>query len=118
MPNNGEKVLSTPLTFKGAVTFTSYEPNSTPGTSNCLPVAGVTRVYQVDVLDASPINDWDDVEGLTETDRGTELKTSSIVDEPVIICTGAGCDMFVGAEEPPSSLTDGDRATKTFWRKN
>jgi type IV pilus assembly protein PilY1 len=118
LPHTGEKVLSTPLTFKGTVTFTTYEPNSNSVTSNCIPAAGVTRVYQVKMEDASPVNEWDDVSGLTEADRGELLQTSSIVDEPVIICTGAGCDMFVGAEKPPVGTPNTDRVVKTFWRKN
>jgi hypothetical protein len=117
-PNDGEKILSTPLIFNNAVTFTTYEPNPTQQTSRCIPAAGVTRVYQIALLDAAPINDWDDVEGLTEADRGAELKTTSIIDEPVIICTGAGCDMYVGPEQPPSELLTEDRVYKTFWRKD
>ncbi len=117
-PNAGEKILSTPLIFNNAVTFTSYEPNPTQEASRCIPAAGVTRVYQINLLDAAPLNDWDDVDGLTEADRGAELKTTSIIDEPVIICTGAGCDMYVGPEQPPSELLTEDRVYKTFWRKD
>ncbi len=116
-PNVGEKILSTPLIFNNAVTFTTYEPNPTQATSRCIPAAGVTRVYQINLLDGAPINNWDDVDGLTEADRGAELKTTSIIDEPVIICTGAGCDMYVGPEQPPSELLTEDRVYKTFWRK-
>jgi type IV pilus assembly protein PilY1 len=118
MPRAGEKVLSTPLTFKNTVTFTSYEPNSNSVTSNCMPAAGVTRVYQVNLEDSSPTNDWDDVTGLTEDDRSVTLQSSSIIDEPVIICTGAGCDMFVGAEKPPVNTPNSDRIVKTYWRKD
>jgi type IV pilus assembly protein PilY1 len=117
MPRTGEKVLSTPLTFKNTATFTTYEPNPNSVTSNCIPAAGVTRVYQVSLDDASPINEWDDVTGLTEDDRATVLQSSSIIDEPVIVCTGAGCDMFVGAEKPPVDTPNTDRVVKTFWRK-
>ncbi len=116
-PNVGEKILSTPLIFNNAVTFTTYEPNPTQETSRCIPAAGVTRVYQINLLDGAPINNWDDVDGLTEADRGAELKTTSIIDEPVIICTGAGCDMYVGPEQPPSELLTEDRVYKTFWRR-
>jgi type IV pilus assembly protein PilY1 len=118
LPNTGEKVLSTPLTFKNTLTFTTYQPNPNAATSRCLPSAGITRVYQVAVVDARPINDWDDVAGLTETDRGTELQTTSIIDEPVIVCTGAGCDLFVGAEKAPITTPNTDRIVKTFWRKD
>ncbi|MEP5766310.1 MAG: VWA domain-containing protein [Halieaceae bacterium] len=118
MPRNGEKILSTPLTFKNTVTFTTYEPNPAAATSRCSPAAGVSRVYQVNLVDASPVNEWDDITGLTEDDRGVTLQSSSIIDEPVIVCTGAGCDMFVGAEKPPVDTPNTDRIVKTFWRKN
>lgn len=118
MPHSGEKVLSTPLTFKDTVTFTSYEPNSNSVTNNCIPAAGISRVYQVNMADASPINEWDDITGLTEDDRARHLQSSSIIDEPVIVCTGAGCDLFVGAEKPPISTPNTERVVKTFWRKD
>ncbi len=116
-PNLGEKVLSTPLIFNNTITFTTYEPNPSKDTSRCIPAAGVTRVYQVSLLEGAPINDWDDVDGLTEEDRAVELKTTSIVDEPVIICSGGTCEIYVGPETPPSDLVTQDRIYKTFWRK-
>ena len=117
IPRAGEKVLSTPLIFNNMVTFTTYEPNPTRDTSRCIPTAGVTRVYQVGLLDAAPVNNWDDIDGLTENDRDIELKTTSIVDEPVIICTSGACQIYLGPETPPSDLATQDRIFKTFWRK-
>ncbi len=114
---DGEKVLSKPLIFNNVVTFTTYEPNPAATGSSCIAAAGVTRVYQVNLLDGAPINTWDDVDGLSENDRAVELSTSSIIDEPVIICTGGGCDLFVGPEKPPSDILTADRVYKTFWRK-
>jgi type IV pilus assembly protein PilY1 len=118
LPNTGEKVLSTPLTFADRVTFTTYEPSPSSTSNKCIPSAGTSRVYQVMLGDASPVNNWDNITGLTEDDRGRELKTGSIVDEPVIICTDTSCQMFVGAEKPAVSAPNVDRVVKTFWRKD
>ncbi len=118
LPNAGEKILSTPLTFKGTVTFTTYEPNPNSVTSNCIPAAGVSRIYQVNLEDGTPVNEWDgDISALSPADRSYKLQTSSIIDEPVIVCTGDNCDLFVGAEKPPIETTFSDRVVKSFWRQ-
>ena len=119
LPNTGEKVLSTPLTFKNTVTWTTYEPRPNGISSNCIPSAGTSRLYQVNLTNATPKNsDWDGEEGLDVDDRSYTLNSSSIVDEPVIVCTGAGCDLFVGIEKPPVDAGNSDRIVKTFWRKD
>ena len=117
MPRTGEKVLSTPLSFRGTVTFTSYEPNPNSVSSHCIAAAGVSRVYQVSIDDAGPVNEWNDVTGLTADDRSRHLYSGAIMDEPLIVCTDAGCDLFVGAEKPPLTTPNTDRVVKTFWRR-
>ncbi len=112
----GEKVLSTPLSLDNTVTFITYTPN--PGMVDCRAVAGVSKVYSVFLEDATPavnFNDIDDI--LDEHDRVFTLKTPSIIDEPVVICTGQGCDVFTGAEQPPLDEILNDRITRTYWRK-
>ena len=115
LTRSGEKVLSTPLSFRNTVTFTTYEPSN--DISSCVPKAGTSRVYQLKLLDASAVTDWDTIEGLQTTDRSFELQTPSIVDEPVIICTGSGCDLFTGAEKPPLDTLSSGSIIKTFWRQ-
>jgi type IV pilus assembly protein PilY1 len=117
LPNEGEKVLSTPLSFRGTVVFTTYQPDSSA--ISCKPKAGKSRVYQVYLGDAQPVNNWDDVDSdLNEDDRSEGLETGSIIDEPVIICTDGGCDVFAGAEKPGVDLAPSERIVKTFWRKD
>ncbi|WP_279250931.1 PilC/PilY family type IV pilus protein [Candidatus Marimicrobium litorale] len=116
LPGDGEKVLSTPLTFRDTVTFTTYMPSN--AATSCSPKVGTSFVYQVNVLDATPVNDWDDIEGFSKEDRAYELKTPSIIDEPVIICTGAGCDLFTGAEKPPIDTLSSGSIIKTFWKQD
>jgi type IV pilus assembly protein PilY1 len=116
LPREGEKVLSTPLTFRNTVTFTTYEPNSS--SDSCVPKAGTSRVYQLNIGDASSVNNWDNIDGLTAEDRSYELSTPSIIDEPVIICTGDGCDLFTGAEKPPVDTLSSGSIINTFWRQD
>lgn len=118
LPNMGEKVLSTPLTFKNTVTWTTYEPSSSSISNNCIPSVGTSRLYQVNLNNATPKNPhWDGEEGLDKDDRSYTLRASSIVVEPVIVCTGAGCDLFVGIEKPPVDEGNSGRVVKTFWRR-
>lgn len=116
LTRSGEKVLSTPLSFRNTVTFTTYEPSN--DISSCVPKAGTSRVYQLSLADASAVQEWDQIDGLQVTDRAFELNTPSIVDEPVIICTGAGCDLFTGAEKPPIDTLSSGSIIKTFWRQD
>ncbi|MFT6285576.1 MAG: type IV pilus assembly protein PilY1 [Alcanivorax sp.] len=113
----GEKVLSTPLTLDDTVTFITYTPNS--GVIDCRAVAGTSKVYSVILKDATPAINFNELdETVNEGDRTFTLKTPSIIDEPVVICTGEGCDVFTGAERPPLDELLNDRITRTYWRKD
>jgi len=117
MPHAGEKVLSTPLTHNGTVAFTTYQPNPGGAAGSCIPAVGATRVYRVDIDDAGPADIRDDVTVLTEDDRSRRLRSGGIVDEPVIVCTGDGCDLFAGAKKLPVETPGNSRVVKTFWRE-
>ncbi|KZX57931.1 hypothetical protein A3709_20110 [Halioglobus sp. HI00S01] len=117
LPRAGEKVLSTPLTFRDTITFTTYSPSAVA--DSCIPKAGTSFVYQVNILDGSPVNPtWDTVDGFDKADRAFALDTPAIIDEPVIICTGAGCDLFTGAEKPPIQTLSSGSIIKSFWRED
>ena len=116
LPSTGEKVLSSPLITDDTVVFTTFQPGSAGVW--CRPTAGTSRVYQVDLYNATPVNDWDDVEADTKHDRYKVLKTATIIDEPTVICTGAGCKTFIGTEDPLADLLPSDRVVKTFWRRD
>jgi type IV pilus assembly protein PilY1 len=120
---NGEKVLSTPITFRDRVVFVTYTPSAE--IVDCNAKAGTSRVYYVNLGDASPVKDWttgsaENCEGTNcdENDRYYQLQTPSIIDEPVFICTDEGCDLFTGAEKPPVDRLTSDRVVKTYWRKD
>ena len=74
--------------------------------------------HRSSIDDASSVNNWDTIDGLTVEDRELELSTPSIIDEPVIICTGDGCDLFTGAEKPAVDTLSSGSIIKTFWRQD
>jgi len=79
LENPGEKVVSTPVVFAGAVFFTTYTPGSTTGDSQSDPCAasdnrGVARLYAVDYLTGGGVFDWDEDVG-TDAD-GNALSLS------------------------------------------
>lgn len=118
-PRAGEKVLSTPLSFRGGVSFTTYEPRNE--SDSCTPKAGTSRFYLARLSDGTVPEDLNRVTPPVvdgPIDRFTVLKTASIVDEPVIICTDQGCELFAGPEQPPIPLLEGDNIVRTHWRQD
>jgi type IV pilus assembly protein PilY1 len=111
----GEKVLSTPLTFRNTVTFTTYEPRNEAG--SCVAKAGTSRIYQVSLFDATAVNVWGDTGEDPDPQREYVLDTPSIVDEPVIICTEQGCELFAGPEQPPIDTLGGSNIVRASWRQ-
>ena len=116
LTRSGEKVLSTPLSFRGTVSFTTYEPTNISG--SCIAKAGTSRVYLMALADATATEVWGEVNGTEVPQRSYALDTPSIVEEPVIICTGEGCELFVGPEQPPVELLDGGQIVRTYWRQD
>ncbi len=114
----GEKVLSTPLSARDSVLFATYEPVNDP--DSCTPKAGTSRAYVVSLTDATAaldlIGDVTPTPPSPTAERYTDLSTSSIVDEPVIICTEDGCDVFVGPEQ--FELPIGEQINRTYWRQD
>lgn len=108
LENDGEKVLSTPLIVDGKVIFTTYEPTSTM--IGCTVQPGKSREYVVNLLDGSAVFK---VGGIVS--RSRELKSGSIIDEPVIIFTeDGGGSTFLGVEQGMYDIIN-NRATRTFW---
>lgn len=118
LTRSGEKVLSTPLSVRGSVTFTTYEPTNEAG--SCTPKAGTSRVYVMSLEDATATEQWGDVTPSPSDppERSYTLDTPSIVEEPVIICTEEGCELFVGPEQPPVDLLEGGQIIRTYWRQD
>ena len=115
LEDEGEKMLSTPLSISGEVFFTTYAP--TANVNGCNPTNGTSRLYRVSSLDATPTDNSDDVEGLTKGDRSETLKTIGLPPDPVrlrisddagtqdVLCVGTECQTI-----------SGNRALiKTYW---
>lgn len=84
----GEKVLAAPLIVNGSVTFTTFTPVASNSTSSCAPSQGRARAYTVNLENATPVFNLDNVgssTALTQTDRYTELKRGGIPPSPTLI---------------------------------
>ena len=104
----GEKVLSESRTFADTVYFTTFTPGA--NTNPCQPGAGLNKLYAVNVVDGSPVNNMDGVgqdTDLTVDDRVRSLAQGGIAPEIVFLfpdpksCTSGDCDAvygFVGLE--------------------
>lgn len=86
MTNEDEKVLSTPLIVAGRVYFTTYQPVASP--QPCQPATGTNRSYAMSVYDATAVVDFDNISGLTASDRNQEIDVSGIVDQSATIYIG------------------------------
>jgi type IV pilus assembly protein PilY1 len=115
----GEKVLAEPLTFDGAILFTTFTPVASASQSACSPSQGTARLYQVSVYDASPLQNMDglgDDTTLTRSDRSLTLVRTGIPPEVTILFPGldqAEPVALVGAEKV--GLTLSQTPVKTYW---
>ncbi len=134
----GEKVLSESRTFAGTVIFTTFSP--TPSASACVPGRGSNKLYQVSILDASPVTNLDGIGGseiLTVSDRARDLAQTGIAPTPTFLfpsptaaaggepcegedctCVGGDCGIptpqcVVGLEA--CDVDFGNPAVRTFW---
>ncbi|MCP5019059.1 MAG: VWA domain-containing protein [Ketobacter sp.] len=107
----GEKVLSRALTLDGVLYFTTYLPSATVS-ANCEPTAGVSKLYSVNLYDASPLNNQ-----TATTDRHTILDTVGLPPNPVHlrISDGDGTSDLISVGSEIFQHSVGDIITKTFW---
>lgn len=69
LPQQGEKVMASPILLFGEVFFTSYIPTAALATSKCSPVIGVTRLWRMGAYDAAVVRDINKDGKLTAEDR-------------------------------------------------
>lgn len=96
----GEKVLAESRTFDGKIIFTSFTPVESG--SVCVPGRGLNKLYQINILDASPVTNLDGVgdgEALTVSDRSRDLIQSGIAPTPTFLFPGPGDGEIGGGEE-------------------
>ena len=93
----GEKVLSSPVTTGGVVTFTTFAPEAAASTDPCGASLGLGTAYNFDILSAGAALDFDGDGSITPADRTFEL-TSGIPSGVVPVFTTEGVIGIVGVE--------------------
>lgn len=120
----GEKVLSTSLSFRGAVLFSTFSPRG-QAVSTCGSDVGRGRTYAISLTDASAAYTVT-TGGVTTPKRSFDNARSGIPPSPaVIIVPGGRPAVITGTEirtescaEGVKLCTSGDAARSTYWREN
>lgn len=119
----GEKVLSTSLSFRGAVFFSTFSPRGA-ATSTCGSDVGRGRTYAMSLIDASAIY-AKDVSGTKTPIRSFDLKRSGIPPTPSVILSDGKPTVLTGTEVLKEECLDGveacrtsDAVKATYWREN
>lgn len=123
LPNDGEKVLSTPLVVEGQLFFDTYQPGTAPSNDPCSPSTGINRSYTISAFDATPINNYNGVIGLQAGDRSQIINAVGIIDQQrQLIRLGTDGQLIsVGLEGTatknlPSSLFK--KVNRIYWYEN
>ena len=133
LENSGEKMVSSPTVFAGAVYFTTYTPDPPdagvdPDDPCGAPTAsGVARLYAVDYLTGASVQDLSEE---VETDAGgtvveygikdrSKIIGAAIPSAPVIAVLESGAKMYIGVE---GGVAPGDTLPTTdmnifYWRQ-
>ena len=122
LPEDGEKVLGTSVTFDGKVIFSTYVP--TQQVAVCSPAIGSGRAYIINATNGAPVVDLDQTDNsdgsssavLTLSDRSTELSRGGIPPEAIVLITADSPDqpqIFFGGEQVDAGIKNSTR--RTFW---
>lgn len=116
----GEKVLAESLTIQNEILFTTFTPVVEGQAESCAPSQGTARVYHVNLLDATPVKNYDQVgsdETLTRSDRPVGLVRGGIPPEPVLLFPSEGEPfVMIGPEQMPGfSLSN--TMERTAWEQ-
>ena len=106
---SGEKVLAEAVTIEGKLVFTTYTPNLSGGggkkANQCDLVGSDSSVYMVDILDSSPVQNFDELDNkFTIEDRSKRISSDTIPSSPRVILSESGtgnrgqADIYVGKE--------------------
>ncbi len=127
----GEKVLSTSISYRGGVLFSTFSPRGAT-TSTCGSDVGRGRSYAISLTDADAIFATT-VNGVETPVRYVEMKRSGIPPTPSIILGDNGATFLTGTEilnndgnggagvfcrAGYKGCTKGDSTTATYWREN
>jgi type IV pilus assembly protein PilY1 len=99
----GEKVLAESITVDGTILFTTFQPDSGPGSDPCVPSNGVNRAYAVGVDNGRASVDFNGDHTLDSHDISTRLAQSGIAGEVSIALES----VLNGPNPDPNQSTDG-----------
>lgn len=120
LEEEGEKVLGSSNVFNGRLLFTTFIPSSDPaavcGTKN-----GYSRMYLVDLKDATPVANFDGKgtdDALTKSDRFLTMKRGGIAPEPQVLLVPKD-DGDANTEDPIEPVvTVGSETPIEDWKKD
>jgi Tfp pilus tip-associated adhesin PilY1 len=119
----GEKVLSTSLSFRGSVFFSTFSPRGA-AVATCGSDVGRGRTYAMSLIDASAIY-VKDVSGTKTPIRSFDLKRSGIPPTPSVILSDGRPTVLTGTEVLREECVAGveacrtnDAVKATYWREN
>lgn len=119
----GEKILSTSLSFRGSVFFSTFSPKGAVAAS-CGSDVGRGRTYAMSLIDASAIY-VKDVAGTKTPIRSFDLKRSGIPPTPSVILSDGIPTVLTGTEVNKEECLAGveacrtsDAVKATYWREN
>lgn len=121
----GEKVLSSSISFRGAVLFSTFSPRG-QAVSTCGSDVGRGRTYAISLTDASALFTETASDGSKTPIRSFDLKRSGIPPTPsVILADGYKPTFLTGTEvinkecvDGALACTAGDAVKATYWREN
>lgn len=120
----GEKVLSTSVSFGGAVLFTTFSPRGQT-TSTCGSDVGVGRLYAMSLRDASAVF-TQTINGTKTPVRSFDLTRSGIPPSPAVVLGQDKPAIIVGSESLDLPCVDANNplcsnqsaADPLYWREN
>jgi type IV pilus assembly protein PilY1 len=115
--NDGEKVLSSPITLAGLVTFTTYRPDALSSVDACAANVGGGAAFNFDVLTSKAALDWDGDGTLEDTADRSMALGGGIPSDVVPIFTKEGVVGIVGIEGGAAQLgtLTGLPRYRTYW---
>ncbi|WCD81512.1 PilC/PilY family type IV pilus protein [Pseudomonas sp. TUM22785] len=124
----GEKVLSSSVSFNGAVLFSTFSPRGSAVTT-CGPDVGRGRFFALNLIDASAVF-TKQVNGVATPTRSFDLGRSGIPPSPTVIVGDSGSDgsdnntVCIGTECPKLECVEGGQfcnappISAKYWREN
>ncbi|MCC2637628.1 MAG: Tfp pilus assembly protein tip-associated adhesin PilY1-like protein [Moraxellaceae bacterium] len=119
LPEDGEKVLATPIILFGEVFFSSYVPRMGSLTSKCDPVIGISKLWRMSVNDGAIKRDTNGDGVVTVEDRFIDTVVKGLGGAPQLIIGDDGKNAVItgtGAVRNQDFNSPGMRRTRWFTK--